>query len=71
MSAQIPRLIVVSDVETARLIRHAQGRYLALSFGPRGVWLQPDAATGAPISTWAPPLLDVWRAAAFEQGAGI
>ncbi len=59
------------SAQITRLIRHAQGRCLALTFGPRGVWLQPDPATGTPISDWAPPLLDLWRDAAFEQGAGI
>lgn len=62
---------VVSQVETARLLRRSHGRVLALDFGPSGARLQRDPADGRLVSAWAAPLLAAWRGGTLSDGGGI
>lgn len=60
------KLIPLSEVETAKLIRASIGKSpLSMAFGSGGVALQGDEAP------WAVALLREWRGVDFTQGAGI
>lgn len=61
----------LSEAEFPRLIREApSGASVAVAFGPRGVWLEKDTS-GAVVSAWAIPLLQLWRGETVADGAAI
>lgn len=61
----------LSETEFSRLIREAPfGAQVGVSFGPSGVWLNKDAS-GALVSAWAIPLLQLWRGETVADGAAI
>lgn len=60
------RKIALKEGEMAQLIRASQPHgSLQFSFGPSGVWLDPNDAP------WAEKLLGEWRGETLDQGAGI
>lgn len=61
----INRKITLTECELPELIRLSEGRVVAFSFGPSGVWLNPEK------SPWAVPLLREWRGITVNDGAGI
>ena len=67
------RRIVLTERETAQLMRHAGAARcaaLAIDFGTGGVALS-ETPEGRPVSAWALPLLAEWRGITFNDGAGI
>ena len=69
-TAAQPARHMLTQPETAALIRLANQRVLPLSFGPSGVWIND-----APEAQWAIDALqtmrDFNRGRLFENGAGI
>jgi hypothetical protein len=63
-TATARKRVRITEAENARLIRLAGAEPLSLSFGPSGVFLDPEC-------TWPLPLLAEWRGITFNDGAGI
>ena len=62
---------LITLAENVALLRCSRGRVLELAFGPAGVWLERSPRDGHVVSTWAPPLLSLWRDEAVSDGGGI